>query len=90
MNVLILLYFVTSKQPKNKGYPQNPLKSVATTYTTHQECTSQDAPTIRTTLFLQTVENFISAHQSPSGPVYIRKAPSLSDATRGHSDEGSA
>ena len=56
MNMITLLYFVTSRQPKNKGCPQNPIKSVATTNTTHQEYTSQDAPTIRTTLFLQTVK----------------------------------
>ena len=38
-------YFVTSKQPKNKGYPLNPIKSVAATNTTHQQHTSQGAPT---------------------------------------------
>ena len=61
MNMITLLYFVTSRQPKNKGCPQNPIKSVATTNTTHQEYTSQDAPTIRSTLFLQTVKTYISA-----------------------------
>ena len=45
MNMLTLLYFLTSKQPKNKGYPQNPIKSVATTNTTHQEHTSPGART---------------------------------------------
>ena len=44
MNMLTLLYFVTSKQPKKKRYPQNPIKSAATN-TTHQEYTSQGAPT---------------------------------------------
>ena len=56
MNMLSLLYFVISKQRKNKGYPQNPIKSVANTNTTHQEYLSQDAPTTRTTLFLQTAK----------------------------------
>ena len=61
--MLTLLCFVTSKQPKSKGYPQTPIKSVATTNTTHQEDTSQDAPTIRTTLFLQTAKK---KNSSPS------------------------
>ena len=60
MNMLTLLYFVTSKQPKNKGYPQNPIKLEATTTTTHQEYPSQDAPTLRSTLFLQTVKIYVS------------------------------
>ena len=56
MNMLTLLYFVSIKQPKNKGYPQNPIKSVATPNTTHQEYTLKMTYN-STTLFLQTVKN---------------------------------
>ena len=76
MNMLTLLYFVTSKQPKNKAYPQNPIlrsKSVATTNTTHQEYTSPGAPTYPS--FSKPLKICIfQLHQSPSGPVYTRKA----------------
>ena len=45
MYMLTLLYFLTSKQPKKKRYPQNLTKSVATANTTHQEYICQGSPT---------------------------------------------
>ena len=48
MNMLTLLYFVISKQPKNKRYPHNSIKTVSTANTTHQDYTSQGALPIRT------------------------------------------
>ena len=79
MNMLTLLCFVTSKQPKNKGYPQNPIKSVATTNTTHQEYTAPGAPTYP--YFFQTVESmYISALSVPFWPcLYQKSTTSLSD-----------
>ena len=75
MNMLTLLYFVTSKQPKNKAYPQNPIlrsKSVATTNTTHQEYTSPGAPTYPS--FSKPLKICIfQVYQSLSGSVYTRK-----------------
>ena len=71
MNIVTLLYVVT-KSSKNKGYPQNPIKSVATTNTTHQEYTSQGAPTYP--YFSKPLKICIfQLYQSLSGPVYTGK-----------------
>ena len=72
MKMLTLLYFVTSKQAKSKRYPQNPIKSVSTTNTTHQEYLSRCT---FVPLFLQTGKNMrFSALTSPFWPyLYTRK-----------------
>ena len=79
MNILTLLDFVTSKQPKNKRCLQNSIKSVATTNTTHQECTSQDAPTIRTNSFLQTEKKKFSS----TSPLLFLSTPEKHDKSFG-------
>ena len=72
MNMLTLLYFVSIKQPKNKGYPQNSIKSVATANTTHQEYTSVGVPTYP--YFSKPIKiRVFQLYQSPSSPVYTRK-----------------
>ena len=80
MNMLTFLNFVTNKQSKNKRYPHNPKKSVATTFTTYQQYTSPGAPTypyfskpLRICIF--------QLYQSPSGPVYT-DTTSFSDLQR--------
>ena len=70
--MLTLVYFVTSKQPKNKRYPQNSIKSVATPNTTYQQYTSPGAPTHPCFSKPQKICVF-QLYQSPSGPVYARR-----------------
>ena len=71
MNKLTLLYFVTSKQPKNERYPQKSIQSIATANTTHQEYTSRCTyvPLLSKPLKIC----IFQLNQIPSGPVYTRK-----------------
>ena len=68
MNMLTLLSFVTRKQPKNKRYPQNPTKSVATSNTTSGIHLSKEH--LRTPISPNGQKYIFQLHQAPSGPVY--------------------